>query len=301
MTAAVIELGLLAREALQDGHSGRIVAVFENSFYAVLGERWICVGSKHLGSGPLHVLCEGRPPDWPAVGDMVSVNHLVLHIARKPFAAFGAAALWAPAPPPHWTPASLQAGLRLIDDIWQPGEDGLAAAGARLPPPAKKSVLIEMAAPALDALDLIIMAALGGRDSSAADEAGLITLIGLGPGLTPSGDDLLGGALMALAALDRLNARDRLWALCRDHLDRTNDISAAHLRVAARGYGAAAMHAAIDATLAGDAPRLAPALSAVAAIGHSSGRDGFAGVLIVLRAAVRQLAGNGACLSGPDC
>src|SRR5690606_7063751 len=40
-------------------------------------------------------------------------------------------------------------------------------------------------------------------------------LIGLGPGLTPSGDDLLGGVLIALHALGRPDATERLsaWAL----------------------------------------------------------------------------------------
>lgn len=124
------------------------------------------------------------------------------------------------------------------------------------------------------------------------DCAQLTGLIGLGPGLTPSGDDLLGGTLIALAAFGFLDARNMLWDGCRQHLDRTNEISRAHLGAAALGCGAAALHTAIHATMNGRVDLIGPALSAVSAIGHTSGRDAFAGALIVLRAIERHFEGD---------
>ncbi|MFN5716397.1 MAG: DUF2877 domain-containing protein, partial [Bradyrhizobium sp.] len=118
-------------------------------------------------------------------------------------------------------------------------------------------------------------------------ESGLGSLIGLGPGLTPSGDDLIGGALIALAALGRTECRDALWDRCRALLDGTNDISRIHLRAAALGYGAAALHDAIHATMSGERAGFRRALTALSAIGHTSGQDAFAGSLIVLRHELR--------------
>jgi len=60
-------------------------------------------------------------------------------------------------------------------------------------------------------------------------------LVGLGPGLTPAGDDVVAGALVALAAAGATRSRDRLAAAVRPLLDRTTVVSAALLRHAAGG------------------------------------------------------------------
>lgn len=288
---AIREMGLLAEKALRSDSEGRVVAVFESSFYAVLGGQWICVGLPHLGSGPLHVLCERRPLCWPAIDAAVSVNRSTLCIDNRPLATFGDASIWRPVSAVCWTLAGLQRGLGAVDQSFLVGvaEEGLASAGCAQRHE-KLTPLVAVAAPGIAALDRVITNALDGRAPLPAESAELVTLIGLGPGLTPSGDDLLGGALIALAALDLPKVRDLLWSAVREHLDRTNDISATHLRTAALGYGAAAMHAAIHTTISGDINRVAPALAAVSAIGHSSGRDGFAGALIALRAIQRHFA-----------
>ncbi len=290
---AIGELGLLAEKVFQVESNGRVVAVFDRSFYAVLGSQWICVGLPNLGSGPLHVLCERRPQCWPMVGAAVAVTGSILVIDNKPFATFDGASIWKPELAPGWTHAGLRIGLGAVDEFWPVGsvEEGLAATGcAQLP--TKPTPLIAAAAAGTAALNRMIIDALDERTPSPADCAELVNLIGLGPGLTPSGDDLIGGALIALAALDLLNVRDLLWRICREHLDRTNDISRVHLRTAALGYGAAAMHVAIHATMTDEVGRVEQALAAVSAIGHSSGRDGFAGALIVLRAVERNFSGG---------
>jgi hypothetical protein len=227
------------------------------------------------------------------VGNTAAVAGSIFYTDNKPFATFEAASTWAPERAPSWTLDSLRIGLGAVDEFWHvgPAEEGLAAAGARVPLRAKPSPMIEAATPGVIALDCIVGDALEGCAPLPADCAELTRLIGLGPGLTPSGDDVLAGALVALAALGLLDLRDMLWNVCREHLARTNDISRVHLRTAALGYGAAALHAAIHTTMGGRADRVERAIAAVSAIGHSSGRDGFAGVLIVLRAVERHLAG----------
>jgi hypothetical protein len=112
-------------------------------------------------------------------------------------------------------------------------------------------------------------------------------LIGLGPGLTPSGDDFLGGTLIALHALGAHAAACRLgpWVLARAG-DRTHRISLGHLACAAEGEGAGALHGALAAICSPGAPGLGRCLEALGRIGHSSGWDALAGVVAATRSLV---------------
>jgi hypothetical protein len=113
----------------------------------------------------------------------------------------------------------------------------------------------------------------------------VIPLVGLGPGLTPSGDDFLGGMMIALRAVNQTAVLSGLGSLVRKAgRRRTNLISRAHLAAAADGLGAAALHAVLDDVLAGKARGMARHLDAVAGIGHTSGWDALAGAVTVLRA-----------------
>ncbi|MDQ1426756.1 MAG: hypothetical protein QOK39_232, partial [Acidimicrobiaceae bacterium] len=85
---------------------------------------------------------------------------------------------------------------------------------------------------------------------------------GLGPGLTPSGDDTLAGILLA-ARLRRPEAEDHLVALAKTVA--THEISRAFLLWAARGQSIEPVHR----LLAGDAT----AARDLAAFGHTSGAD----------------------------
>ena len=114
-------------------------------------------------------------------------------------------------------------------------------------------------------------------------------LIGLGPGLTPAGDDFIGGVLLALHALRRTRLAERLgsWVLA-ESPGRTGAVSRAHLRAAARGMGAEPIHRALHSLLPPSAAGLDPALDDAAAIGHGSGLDTLAGVAAVLDLAARR-------------
>lgn len=115
-------------------------------------------------------------------------------------------------------------------------------------------------------------------------------LIGLGPGLTPAGDDFVGGALIALRAAGRgaLAGRVAAWALGLAGSG-TGKISRAHLRCAAAGEGHEALHEFLRVLHQGR-QAVERALAALSGIGHSSGLDAAAGALLALDAGRR--AGN---------
>lgn len=123
-------------------------------------------------------------------------------------------------------------------------------------------------------------------------------LVGLGPGLTPSGDDVLAGLLVALRHLGGATGADRaVWladwlaaAVTFDVRGRTTPISAALLHCAARGEASGE----VLAVLRGLAGRqsLEPALRRLLQLGHTSGADLAWGLRIGL-AAVIDLEGRG--------
>ncbi len=106
-------------------------------------------------------------------------------------------------------------------------------------------------------------------------------LIGLGPGLTPAGDDFVGGAMIALHAYGDTALARRIaeWALPLA-ATRTGRISRAHLACAAQGQGHEALHTLLCSL--NDGPAMRRALAKLARIGHTSGLDAAAGALLAL-------------------
>lgn len=111
--------------------------------------------------------------------------------------------------------------------------------------------------------------------------------VGVGQGLTPSGDDVLCGVLLALRLAGAEDARRHLWTTVRPRLGATTAVSAALLTEAADGYAVPAV-VRLAAALAGgreSEPDVVPAALEVRAIGHSSGADLLAGLAGALAAA----------------
>jgi hypothetical protein len=97
-------------------------------------------------------------------------------------------------------------------------------------------------------------------------------LLGLGPGLTPEGDDLLAGAAAAVAALEPWSSERRAAWLAAvappDAAARTTKLSATLLALAARGQAIEPVHALLDL----EHERWEPALERLERLGHSTGR-----------------------------
>jgi hypothetical protein len=115
----------------------------------------------------------------------------------------------------------------------------------------------------------------------------VLGLLGLGPGLTPAGDDLLAGLLVGLSA--RPDLRDPLAAATQRHAPaRTTWLSAELLRLAAAGLAAPAVVAVADALAGhGDDDTLPLALPALLAVGHTSGAALARGLLLAATTTAR--------------
>ncbi|MFN2478623.1 MAG: DUF2877 domain-containing protein [Pseudonocardiaceae bacterium] len=211
-----LDVGLGAREVLDDPGGGRVVAVYSRAAYLRFPVGLLTVTSARAPAGPLHLRCPVLPALRPGT--------------------------------PVWTD-----GFRLTGPGWAVALDAPTWVGEL---PALPAVAPLPAAP-----DLATLAArLGGR----------------GPGLTPAGDDVLAGALLAARARCGPAAEPELSAVAASV--RTAEPAAAFLTWAARGQCIEPAHAVLLALAARDEPRAHAAAARLVAVGASSGAALLAGL-----------------------
>ena len=185
---------------------------------------------------------------------------------------------WRPSrvtPGPGTVPAHRLASL--AEQLATAATAAAGAAGAATSPtgPAGHDLTIRSAA--------VLRAALSG--SGDVVDARVRELVGAGAGLTPSGDDALCAVLLVLRGVGADGAHTLVRAAVSAVAHRTTSLSASLLHAAAEGYAVPAVADLVSAVLCDDPAAGGPALAAVLAIGHSSGRDlvaGIAGSLHVL-------------------
>lgn len=281
--------GAAALAAMKRSMTGRITALFDNSLYVTLGDTAVCIGSESLPMGPINIRTSAPAgTQWSKTGlrtdDHVLIAAQMAHVGNLFVLSMAGAAVWKPAHAVGWTTASLQAGLGRLDKLLPhyDTKDGLAAFTRRLPVPASVNLATDASRKSI----ALLVTALEHDEFRVGVIANATKkLIGLGPGLTPSGDDFLGGMMIALHAIGREEAATALWTAASPHVEvRTNAISAAHLRCAAAGSGHEALHRILNNLLRGEIDSLRDGLDRIDSIGHCSGWDALAGTLTVLRA-----------------
>ena len=265
---------------------GRVVAVFARSACVEVGRDLICVGSPELRRGPLNALVTSASAlrAWLAgatPGQRVTCTSRRIRLLGAELD-FDGARRWHPP-----RPALPVDGERLLRGI-----AAMRAAAAGRVPDDGLAFLVGGTSACANRLALIGDEAanmlhdwLVQGDLSRIPQV-LENLIGLGPGLTPSGDDFLGGALVALHAFGRSDAAHALAGRVLPLCERgTHPVSAAHLRAAARGEGGEALHACLCALA--EAQGAERCVDAIATTGHTSGWDALGGALVVAAAHAR--------------
>lgn len=261
---------------LGEPRTGTVVATFPRSCYLDLAGRIAAVVAPELLNGPLNVVVS--PPsgfsfEGISVGAPVSTVAHTLMIDNAAEIDFAAAEVWDPTvwPLPTVSGNTLWTNLHLLEEILR--EEA---------PPESLARLDHAPARAANAL-AALKDGLRRRDAGmVADAAG--RLAGLGPGLTPSGDDVLAGALVALAVRPPADAdvlRERMVSAV---AGRTTRISLAYLDAAARGEAGETWHRLL-ALLPEDSPAgLLPAVRRVMAFGETSGADMLMGFILGMQA-----------------
>jgi hypothetical protein len=198
------------------------------------------------------------------------------------------APVWKPLPPVDPQKQNIKEGLEALKQFAENRlpMDGLGRLMGSVEPESNlNGNLLNYAIAPLTSLKSWLKAALiDPRECEIPDTSSWQKLLGLGPGLTPSGDDLIGGMMLALHSLDQGKILKCLTAAITPVMDdRTNPISAAHLRAAMEGMGSEAAHKVIGTILSGSRGDYPEAVKSIEKTGHTSGWDTLAGVVIVYR------------------
>ena len=284
---AVRMIGRAASRVLGRAQRGRVAAVFRSTFYLELSSGLVCVGSEVLEPSPVNLITAAPAgTDWQASGLRngmpIQVSNATVFVGGRFSFPFSRAEDWSPealcAEP---NAADLERGLlRLQREVRnRPPREGI---GRLLDPvvSACESDAVTKVARAPAAAARCWVASAIKSDAKVADDCGWVgALAGLGPGLTPSGDDFIGGAMIALRALGEHDACERVWTeACSQPGVRSNPISFAHLSAAAAGEGGAPIHRLLNNVITGRGDQIAASCDDIDRIGHSSGWDAVAGL-----------------------
>jgi hypothetical protein len=282
----VVALGSAARWVLADPGEGRVLAVCERALYLESPGGLICLGPVSLTAGPLNLLCAHWRPGEVAPGMLARLSSAEIRLAAGgPVFSLAGAMDWRPPRLPEWHVAHLRRGLAALARAAarRAPRDGLGRLIPSLVDGERRAAADDTGSPLLRRAAAGVLALAGwlARDDAPPPPTQARALIGLGPGLTPSGDDLIAGALIALRAFLHQEAAERLaaWALSLA-ATRTGAISRAHLAAAAAGEGVEPLHRVLAAICAAAEVDLERELDAVDQIGHCSGWDALAGVAL---------------------
>lgn len=262
------------------GGDGRVLAVYRRSLLWLAGPGFPLTLSADPGQrGPLVLEVEGGLAwlDGVRQGDPVIRCGRWLHVGQCVQVDLVRLVPWS-LPMPHLTPetaGSLAEAIAHVLRAREPPAGDLAGLvlGRRVGAGWLRSATQRVAA---------LYEGLTALNPTRVDEA-VQGLVGLGHGLTPSGDDLLVGALAALESLGEHAPRaDQAWRLLRRALTRaaarTTTTSRQFMRWAVRGYYGETVRAVFAAAAQGQKPQLIRAIQNLLNVGATSGADTLAGI-----------------------
>lgn len=246
-----VELGEGARRALSVDGRGRVVAVYRQAAYLRLPAGLVALVAGDVWRGPLH-LRSPLDPSLLAPGD----------------------------------PVVVVAGSELGVGSWRVDlSDARLWRGALPDPAALRRAALDLSAGPPSALLQPMFArrlAIAVDRLAGADLAGTARALGgLGPGLTPAGDDALAGILLVTRALRGPAAEAGLVAVAQ--AVPTTSVARAQLEWAARGQGVEPVHDLLAALAGSDEPAVRVHLGALRGLGHTSGADLAYGLALGLR------------------
>lgn len=288
---SVEQCGALARPMFRGIQQGHVTAVFDRSFYIDIGGASACIIGRNAISAPLNLVTNAAETvNWPASGLRAASSVLfcndsfvVANIFR--FQMTEAQTWTPPKPVEDGNPATLRSGLASIRSIAirRAPAEGLGRLICQSEARTAPDALLKQADPAINLLRTELSASLKApRQASVAQFDGAHALLGLGPGLTPSGDDFVGGIMIALHIAGHSEISDQLWrSVSEVVVERTHPIARAHLEGASKGMGSAAVHHVLNAVLEGRNGDLAEHINSIDQLGHTSGWDIIAGAICV--------------------
>jgi len=257
---------------LRPGASGSVVATYRRAVDLRLGGRAVVLAAESLGDQPHGIVLPEAVLDGRDVrrGARVHVRPGLLEVAGTLRLSLPAT-VWDPrlgSLTPHGGVARLGQAVAALQAARESAPAGHGTGAVRAP-----WSPVTAAARSLTT-----------GDAEPLERAGA-ALIGLGPGLTPAGDDVLVGFTAALTALDDPRARPLARAWADTARGRTTTVAETFHLHAAEGEYAGRLHGLLASLLAGPPAAIPDAIDRAAAWGATSGWDTLLGVELGLRSA----------------
>jgi hypothetical protein len=283
----VTQMGALAQRCLAPGERGTILAVLSGVIYlhtALLEILWLASGDT-----PMHRRCVKVEDSLPRLeaGEPFCVDECGLKFDPGVVLDSVAALPWQPCPinPGEVVRlAELPGRVRALASILDCAEaPGLGRFIPEIAFAAPESVNVTQDPVLLRAKSLVLGAADAFRAGHGKRAALCVdALVGFGTGLTPSGDDFLGGLMFGANALRTAYPNSRFFDLAvpaETYRSRTHPISWALLDDHTKGHAIAPLHVIVNGILMGaSVADIRPAVQQLVRMGHSSGWDMLAGL-----------------------
>jgi hypothetical protein len=293
--------GSVAWRCLRTDGPAEVVTVFRRSIYLSTPRGLVCFGPRVLGDGPPNVLC-GPPSafdfrDEVAARERVAVEGGRVRIGPGLAIDLRSVRRWRPPPRVPWDAGTLERRLARVvsaaETFGPPRGFGvwlLDLASGRMNRGDRMAMADPLTAAAVPGLAALEAWGLDRRRNGFLSQ-GVLSLVGLGGGLTPSGDDFLGGLMIALRSFGEIGlTREVARTTLSTARAGTGLISFAHLRCAALGMGAEVVHDVLAYLMGSADGKEEERIRAIDRLGHSSGWDTLAGVVFSAAALLRALA-----------
>lgn len=271
---------------------GRVVAVFDSSFYVEIDGHYACIGTEALDAAPLNLTTSAPgATDWRASGlcinAKVGVSDHTIRVGRRFHFRLTNTARWSPEPlPADWNRERIAHG---ISEFRRAAEGRIPDEGLGLyinegTAPRENQIVATVAKVPIAGLCEWLTNSFHSPNSKITKGLRWVyPLTGTGPGLTPSGGDFIGGMMITLRALGETEICHRLWIPTkRCALEIDNPIATAHLEAAFEGLANSGVHRMLNAIMAGLGEEIQDAVNDIDGIGHTSGWDAMAGIIAVL-------------------
>ena len=248
--------GGVAAKILSRSSHARITHVFNKSFYAEVGDRLICGLAEDFLNGPINI-CVNEIPRNLDEGTCIEIS-----LAKAKI----------------WEPKKLGPinANKLFKNLPETYRRDLIEAKSLMPKSLSSPLFRNIAQPALTDICLFL------RNKKTAPVRAIKSLLGLGPGLTPSGDDFLIGMMLLLHTVGEKDLFLKLAEIVRDLAPpQTSSISNAHLSAMTDSAQAnCLLHELLFALQ--EKKSIQQALIRAENFGHSSGKDAIAGIITAL-------------------
>jgi hypothetical protein len=285
----VTEIGMIAHTKLAQEMEASVMGITSRGLFLLLSSGWVLFLSPDIYRGPLTLNYSAGPDDFSLLSSGLPARVNADHIAIPDQGLIihtGQASTWqAPSQPTAALPPS-QRKLKLALVARTMLSSQPVSDFGRLIPVVLGFEEINKAQgnPVFPLIERLQQALQEGQLAAIADC--LEAILGLGSGLTPSGDDLTAGILLALTRWGHILAPGlEIKALAQDVVQRayrkTTTLSANLIECASQGQANERLILALDGILSGhpDAPTCADYL---AGWGHTSGLDTLAGMALTL-------------------